>query len=53
MDVAEEKGIVFMLEETCNRVKLALTEVKKHALVTIMIISNLRFQFINQLFSIE
>ncbi|XP_017887523.2 dynein beta chain, ciliary-like [Ceratina calcarata] len=30
-DVAEEEGIVFMLEETCNRVKLALVEVKEHA----------------------
>lgn len=33
-DVAEERGIVFMLEETCNRVKLALVEVKEHAQVT-------------------
>ncbi|XP_015433748.1 PREDICTED: dynein beta chain, ciliary-like [Dufourea novaeangliae] len=30
-DLAEEEGIVFMLEETCNRVKLALAEVKEHA----------------------
>ncbi|XP_076749810.1 dynein beta chain, ciliary-like [Xylocopa sonorina] len=31
IDVAEEDGIVFMLEETCNRVKLSLAEVKEHA----------------------
>ncbi|XP_076548684.1 dynein beta chain, ciliary isoform X2 [Osmia lignaria lignaria] len=30
-DVAEEEGIVFMLEEICNRVKFALTEMKEHA----------------------
>ncbi|KOC63491.1 Dynein beta chain, ciliary [Habropoda laboriosa] len=31
IDVAEEDGIIFMLEETCNRAKLALVEVKEHA----------------------
>ncbi|CAK9799022.1 Dynein beta chain, ciliary [Anthophora plagiata] len=30
IDVAEEEGIIFMLEETCNRAKLALVEVKEH-----------------------
>ncbi|XP_076235061.1 dynein beta chain, ciliary [Calliopsis andreniformis] len=30
LDVAEEEGIVFMMEETCNRVKLALVEIIKH-----------------------
>ncbi|XP_076651759.1 dynein axonemal heavy chain 17-like [Halictus rubicundus] len=30
-DVAEEFGIVFMMEETCNRVKLALVDIQEHA----------------------
>ncbi|XP_031848127.1 dynein beta chain, ciliary [Nomia melanderi] len=31
VDLTEEDGIVFMLEETCNRVKLALADIKEHA----------------------
>lgn len=38
LDVAEEEGIVFMLEETCNRAKMALAEVKANAHVIIWLL---------------
>lgn len=31
--MAEEEGILFMVEETCNRVKHALVEIKEHVQV--------------------
>lgn len=32
-DMAEEEGIIFMLEETCNRVKLALAKALEYITV--------------------
>lgn len=33
IDLAEEEGIVFMLEETCNRIKLGLVQAQEYVVV--------------------